>query len=629
MSLLGAGAATSVAPPARPDHLGTDFWVTFPRNSDGSSATNSLTIAAPRPTSGTVSYPGGSSDFAVTVGLSTTVSLPSSLMLDAATTTSPQSKAVHITALDEVSVVVVDSQSASVGDYLALPTDVAGTEHIVLGWPALKSQAGFESQFAVVATSDDTQVTYTPKATTRAGVTAGTSTSASLNKGDVLAVSSTVGDLSGTPVSSTKPVGVIAGNACANVPTVQTDFCDLVIEQIPPTSTWGTSFYTVPLKTRLNGDSFRILASEDNTTVRLNGVVIATLQRGQVHARMLQAPMQITADKPILIAQYATGAEYDSGSNADPLMMLLPPVDQFLSEYTFATRSAPDSRYANLVVPTSAVGQVSLDGAAIPGSAFSPIPATTYSWAQITVMPGAHNLVSPQPLGVSVYGYAYSLGYGTAAGSGFAPYNAVQALQLTPGSQQVQIGTSACLSGKALDNKGAGLAGIPVELGIRGTNTITDRVFSDMSGSFSYCYSAARAGVDSVAALFRGVQSEQVTIEWIAPTPQQPTQLPITVTKLAGKRATLGSHGKLVLVKGIATNPSGLLTFAKRCKPRMRQAGARHTCKVTVSPKGKVTVVSAGYGKLRVWVKATASPVPGQETAWLPNTWTKRWKVRA
>jgi hypothetical protein len=411
------------------------------------------------------------------------------------------------------------------------------------------------------------------------------------------------------------------------------------MEQIPPTSTWGTSFYTVPLKTRLNGDTFRILASEDNTTVRLDGDVIATLQRGQVHQRTIATASRIIADKPVLVAQFANGEGFDA-VDADPFMALLSPLEQYLSDYTFAVALSLGASHVNVVAPTSAVGQVSLDGTVISASEFSQIGTTAYSAAQMTLYPGTHSVASPVPVGVTVYTFAFPVAYGAAAGAGFAPFNAVDTLDLGPASQRVQVGTQVCLDGRALDGAD-GLAGIPVELGIRGTQTITDRVFSDMSGAFRYCYTGTQVGTDTVSALFRDVHSAEAAIEWFEPVPDPtpsttltptptvtPVKLPITLTKVAPTRVALKADGSRVLVKRTKTNSYGALTFTTGCTPSKRQPGSKHMCKVKVSTTGKVRVVSAGFGKLRVRVSVTASPKAGQEQAWLPSSWRKTWKVR-
>ena len=63
-----------------------------------------------------------------------------------------------------------------------------------------------------------------------------------------------------------------------------------VVEQLPSVDTWGKRFVTVPLATRLNGDRFRFLAAHDGTEVRVDGVLVATLNRGQFHERILPRP---------------------------------------------------------------------------------------------------------------------------------------------------------------------------------------------------------------------------------------------------------------------------------------------------------------------------------------------------
>src|SRR5690606_27282503 len=103
------------------------------------------------------------------------------------------------------------------------------------GWTA----PNFPSEFAVVAAQDGTEVTYVPTADTVSGVTAGTPVTKTLNRGEALPVAAGSSDLSGTPITSTKPVAVFGGNQCANIPNPSTAFCDYVVEQIPGTSTWG------------------------------------------------------------------------------------------------------------------------------------------------------------------------------------------------------------------------------------------------------------------------------------------------------------------------------------------------------------------------------------------------------
>ena len=43
-------------------------------------------------------------------------------------------------------------------------------------------------------------------------------------------------------------------------------YCDHMAEQIPPTATWGTEFYTASFMTRPR-DRFRVVSSRDNNSI--------------------------------------------------------------------------------------------------------------------------------------------------------------------------------------------------------------------------------------------------------------------------------------------------------------------------------------------------------------------------
>src|SRR5207247_11189177 len=86
-------------------------------------------------------------------------------------------------------------------------------------------------------------------------------------------------DLSGTLIQSSNPIAVFGGHQCANIPPGSVA-CDTILEELPPTTAWGKNFVSMPLATRTGGDTFRVLASQDATTVTLNGDIVATLTRG-------------------------------------------------------------------------------------------------------------------------------------------------------------------------------------------------------------------------------------------------------------------------------------------------------------------------------------------------------------
>ncbi len=628
MCVIGVGGPASAV--ERPDSLGKDFWVAFPQNLGAGEL--SLFISSPTATSGNVSVPGlsFSENFNVTPGAVTTVSVPDGAQLGDGSSGDPEDRGVHVTATDEVTVYGLNRIQATTDAFLGLPVDVLTTEYIVLGWPAPGVQQGLNSEFSVVATEDGTDVTFVPTADLTSGVTAGTSTTKTLNKGQALPVQSSTGDLSGTPVTSTKPVAVFGGHECANVPNNTTYACDFLVEQIPGTGTWGKSFLTVPLKTRLNGDTFRFVAKDDNTNVSVNGAVVATLNKGQVHQQSIDGQSTVTADKPILMAQYSNGTTFDDVIS-DPFMMLTTPTEQFLSDYTFTTpASGFRANFVNVVAPNDAVGDVKLDGSAVPAGAFTPIGSTGFSGAQLDLTLGSHTMSAAKPFGVYVYGFDQADSYGYPGGAAYAAINDAAGLTLTPATQSKTINTQACVTTTVTDKNGKGLPGIQVNLKATGVNPLDTTVLTDSAGSNQYCYTSTQTGTDTFTASFNALTAS-ATVQWtsgVNPPPVTKKKLPIKAKGLAPSPAKL-KNGKVVLVKSLSTNKNGKTTVRAFCRPaKSNAAGEVRFCDVTVSKKGKVTVRSTGYDTLKVTVKVRATPKKGKKDTWKSNTWTRTWKVR-
>ena len=77
-----------------------------------------------------------------------------------------------------------------------------------------------------------------------------------------------LGDLSGTFVSSDKPIWVVGANNCANVPTGVT-YCDHIEEQLLPLDYWGKKYVGAHSPKRGSEKHYwRVYAGEDNTTIR-------------------------------------------------------------------------------------------------------------------------------------------------------------------------------------------------------------------------------------------------------------------------------------------------------------------------------------------------------------------------
>ena len=177
-------------------------------------------------------------------------------------------------------------------------------------------------------------------------------------------------DLTGTIIESDKPISVFVGHECGQVPDTATA-CDHLVEQIPPSATWGTQFFTVPLNVRESGERYRIgTVTDDNqitVTCTTEGQTTPRVQMTEtIHSqRNLQQYVEfdtigdstdgitdsyrrdfccIETTKPAIVMMYSKGHSLDEitlegviGTQGDPFMLLIPPVSQYSNDYTVTT----------------------------------------------------------------------------------------------------------------------------------------------------------------------------------------------------------------------------------------------------------------------------------------------------
>lgn len=380
-----------------------------------------LYISAPRPTTGRVEIAGlnFSQDFTVTGNSSVKISLPRAADLN---TASDQviNKGIHITALDQITVAAVNYGLAETDSYFALPISELGSQYLVLSYP---TGSGYGTQFALAATVNNTSVTITPSAAVGARA-AGVPYTITLNQGDVYQLTTTQSvDLSGTSISANKKIAVFGSNRCVQVPTGD-PACNYLVEQLPSLEYFGTSFLAYPLARRVGGDTYRFIASQNNTHVTVNGQLLATLNRGQVYQQRLTGGLQISADQPILVAQLANSTYVDRVPYSDPFMMLLPSTEQYAESYQIATPSAGFSyHWLNLIVPQTALNTISVDGIKVLPERFTAIGASGYAGIQIPLTQGDHFVAGNAAFGAWVYGQDNADGYGHPAGLSLTKLN--------------------------------------------------------------------------------------------------------------------------------------------------------------------------------------------------------------
>ena len=351
------------------------------------------------------------------------VQLPPSAQLKASETA--EQLAVHITADTAIAVYGLNSRFQTTDTYMGLPIDVLGTEYRAVGYTKLSGE--LMSAVSVVATEDGTEATITPTANTSTGKRAGQPFTVRLKRGDVYTIYArfeSIGtcDLTGTHVSANKKIAVFSGHQCAYVPP-KVEACNHLVEQLPPISAWGKHYYLGNLRER-SRYTYRVIAAETSTRVFEDARLVAVLRAGEYFENLnVNRHVQVTADKPILVAQFAQGFR-NGDSVGDPMMILVSPTQQFLKQYRFATPiNGQWHHYINVVAPTGSISSIRLNGRRIDSTQFSVLGESRYSIAQVPVPFGTHLIKGDTAFGLYSYGFGYGAdaydAYGNMTGQSF------------------------------------------------------------------------------------------------------------------------------------------------------------------------------------------------------------------
>lgn len=467
---------------------GTEFWTCYMDHISGTAGANGsqmiLYITSDVQTSGTVSFTDGTTSmpFNVIPNTVTFVTIPAGQFLS---TEGQFKKGIHIVALKPIAVYAHIYASSVSGATLLLPVNTMGKNYISLNYTQLSNSGTGNpsySTFAVIATEDDTQVEITPSAKLISGKAANVPFTISLSKGELYQGLSAT-DLTGTKIHSVsttgscKKIAVFSGSSKIGIgcPSASLDAnmqslsSDNLFQQVYPTSTWGKNYVTVPLKSR-NYDIYRIVLSDPNTVVTLNGAIIAKTAfvnnlYYEFNTTGATATNVISADKPIQVVQYTATQNQNKCLNVtttevgDPEMIYLSPIEQGLDHVTLYSTGYYTilNSYINVVLPTSAVPTFTLDDVSY-SSSFKPVSGNPdYSYAQISVASGpkspsttgtaagTHNIKASLPFNAIAYGFGTTESYGYAAGTNLINLNENIALQNTNGNASEST-TSGCIN---------------------------------------------------------------------------------------------------------------------------------------------------------------------------------------
>ncbi len=398
---------------------GRDFWIAA---QDYAAPIMLLRILSDTVTPVSITGPGLTSNLPSVGPPGATVSLPPLLTVNSNQVV--ENKAIHITSNADVVVFFEAVAGNSRSEYVAIPTSELGTEYFAAAYQA---RSGFYSEFLVVASQNNTTVTIVPRCASIGGSPAGVPIQVLLSQGQTYQYRcANPGDVTGSRITSDKPVGVIAGSDCANLPGAPSNACaaqiperDSISEMMLPVATlYGTEFYSVPLPQTTGSDIVRVLAARNNTTVTATQgatQMTFTLNQGEFREFLNAPATRYTSAQPFSVIQYASGS-----TPGDSLEIQTIPVSAFNNQsFRFWVEGEGTThKYAIVIAPNAAVSSITLDGAPVTG--FVPLPGGLYQQAIVGLVTSIHLMTASQPISVLYLSRGdnskTAIGYGSLAG---------------------------------------------------------------------------------------------------------------------------------------------------------------------------------------------------------------------
>ena len=425
-------------------HYGTEFFIGAMRNFHGQTDEFLLYIATPSLSS--VSYTVENNTGTITSGIVSKES-PAVVELPASLVTNNDQYAsrfngvyVNATSGGELSVIVVNKQSYSVGDYLAYPYhDFQVSQYQYYAVSAeFEGESVLLSEILLVGNENNTTITIIPTQTIMVPMDIQNATSESITIAAGSVYTFTIHrlqtfpfgipelDMSGTSIVSDKPLTVLSGHECVYIPSTEC-CCDHIIEQIPPTITWGRDFLLTPFAERINGPFYKIIAAESQTTFTytcaFNGSIFSNTSyltlAGDVTTLSSNASSYcyIHSNKPILVTKLGPGRDPVSFIG-DPVMSLITPIQQYQNNVAILIPSFPLISTSYIIIATTTKGPVYIDGQEknvtwenIYNSNSNIVGYGTQIFFNSSLNSTSYTISMQSSFGVLVYGFGHTHGY--------------------------------------------------------------------------------------------------------------------------------------------------------------------------------------------------------------------------
>lgn len=420
--------------------VGKEFWFGFMENNGvppDAPDRGVVIITASENASGTLQYAGRTLSFNLTPGQQFMHNIDDVDMLHRSSG-QVENKGIYIISTGNISVYAFNERFRSADGTVVLPLPTLGKDYYVTShFETMTTQVNYdaninnESTLLVVGVENDTRIEITPSVFTVNGRPAATPFVITLNRGQSYQLKAR-GDLTGSRVrvvgenvDECKNIAVFGGNKWVSVGDCG-QANDHLFQQTYPVNTWGTEFFHIPLSGRSSGELVKVLASENDTEVLVDGNNVGVLQAGKFLTLNFERNQvaNIETNKPSSVTVFAKSQSCNDPvqplfQDGDPFMISYSPNQQLLSNITFNALQLPSitSHYVNIIVKTATKGETWLDGQNIGNNFIEISQNSEYSYARVRINQGVHNLRNSEGLIAYVYGFGYIESYGYAVGA--------------------------------------------------------------------------------------------------------------------------------------------------------------------------------------------------------------------
>lgn len=219
-------------------------------------------------------------------------------------------------------------------------------------------------------------------------------------------------------------------------------------EDMKPLEFADTTFYMPPL-TGHYGNQYSLMATQDSTIIKFNGVQGLVLNKYQKLDTCIIGELKISANRPIMGYLAPCPDRYTNGNWNSPFSIAMSSTNELINTSHFVTFNQPDSTnhyMLSIATPTSGVSSLRLNDQPLNPSDFQPFSSnSSWSFATIEVKPGIYKITGDEGFHAFHYTY-YNTPNPDRASDNFAfpsyGYTLGDSRILSPDSLKFKVGTS-------------------------------------------------------------------------------------------------------------------------------------------------------------------------------------------